>query len=584
MPKLLLDGHHAETLSCTWRTLNLTSVTVSAGEGRAITSKYGPTLTSPNAGPYAINEIDENGSHLPFYYDTAGRQTMSVGGTIDWNEYGLPSAIYFPGPFAGNVTLFKYDGDHRRTVKNGNENITYIGGAYERHLGNNNTHVFNLITPNGILGQVVLTESYGVLAPATTSFFHPDVLGTPETVSDGVTGTIIDKMEYEPFGQRRDPSDLAGPVSLSSSRTVGFTGQEPDDEKTQLINMQGRIYDPTTTRFLTPDPLIQDPFFSQSLNSYAYVLNNPINLVDLTGFQDEDLGVTWTEPQDEDSGFFWTYDEIGGTNGPIDSDWDVRSLFSGPTVGTAAKADAARTTADAGPGWGGSTSATTHPSGQSLVANSGAFPASIPAGGLNASQQLAATDAWHDPNLGLEYVNVLVGQEAFGAYADPRFRLGHWYIETPQHSFGLGPFGATWGTDINWNPIVPKEQEYLLRNPAMTAITSHVGMGRDPDTGQLRPGWSEIRVYGREGFTERVNAQAIYGQPMGTYGLPGTGTCQEFCSDILQRTGAINVPLTSTQRFLSPEYNPSNAPTGFRYPFWERLMLNFSNVSAEDLP
>jgi uncharacterized protein RhaS with RHS repeats len=48
--------------------------------------------------------------------------------------------------------------------------------------------------------------------------------------------------------------------------------------------MQGRIYDPTVGRFLTADPIVQSPFWSQGLNRYAYVFNSPMNLVDPSGF------------------------------------------------------------------------------------------------------------------------------------------------------------------------------------------------------------------------------------------------------------------------------------------------------------
>jgi RHS repeat-associated protein len=343
---------------------NLTSTTVSAGAGRTFTNKYGPTPTSPNAGPYAVNELDENGSKSVFQYDTAGRQISGSGTSgriIDWNEHGLPSKIekLHPGYNPDEID-FQYDGDQKRTVKVGaGATVTYIWGAYERHLSDTKKHVFNLIAPTGVVGQVIWTESNGVIASATTNFFHPDALGTPETVSDGATGTIVDKVEYEPFGQRRDPSNLAQPQWLSSSRSVGFTGQEPDDES-QLINMQGRIYDPVSTRFLTPDPVIQNPFFSQSVNSYAYVYNNPVNLTDPTGLQSEDAGVSGSY------GDSWDFSGWGGN-----SDWfgEVQIGFGGSTPGNAptgqqpgspgeqstTKTDATRPAADAGTSWAGST-------------------------------------------------------------------------------------------------------------------------------------------------------------------------------------------------------------------------------------
>ncbi len=69
---------------------------------------------------------------------------------------------------------------------------------------------------------------------------------------------------------------------------AGFTGHEHDPER-GLINMKGRIYDPELGRFTTPDPLVQAPFFSQSLNRYAYVFNNPLRYTDPSGFTGQQI-------------------------------------------------------------------------------------------------------------------------------------------------------------------------------------------------------------------------------------------------------------------------------------------------------
>ena len=51
-----------------------------------------------------------------------------------------------------------------------------------------------------------------------------------------------------------------------------------------IIHMNGRIYDPTLGRFLQADPFIQAPYNTQSLNRYSYVLNNPLNATDPSGY------------------------------------------------------------------------------------------------------------------------------------------------------------------------------------------------------------------------------------------------------------------------------------------------------------
>jgi hypothetical protein len=51
-----------------------------------------------------------------------------------------------------------------------------------------------------------------------------------------------------------------------------------------LVHMNGRIYDPLIGRFMSADPFIQAPGMLQSYNRYAYVMNNPLNLTDPSGY------------------------------------------------------------------------------------------------------------------------------------------------------------------------------------------------------------------------------------------------------------------------------------------------------------
>ena len=47
--------------------------------------------------------------------------------------------------------------------------------------------------------------------------------------------------------------------------------------------MQARYYDPVTARFLSNDPVWFTPGTPQMFNRYAYVLNDPVNMVDPNG-------------------------------------------------------------------------------------------------------------------------------------------------------------------------------------------------------------------------------------------------------------------------------------------------------------
>lgn len=50
-----------------------------------------------------------------------------------------------------------------------------------------------------------------------------------------------------------------------------------------LINMNGRVYDPVLARFLSPDPYVQAPDYTQNFNRYSYCYNNPFKYTDPSG-------------------------------------------------------------------------------------------------------------------------------------------------------------------------------------------------------------------------------------------------------------------------------------------------------------
>lgn len=70
--------------------------------------------------------------------------------------------------------------------------------------------------------------------------------------------------------------------SGSSGQPFLFTGEQTD-EALGTVYLRARYYDPKTGRFISPDMWLGDARMSQTLNRYAYVTNNPVNLTDVTG-------------------------------------------------------------------------------------------------------------------------------------------------------------------------------------------------------------------------------------------------------------------------------------------------------------
>ncbi len=111
-----------------------------------------------------------------------------------------------------------------------------------------------------------------------------DNLGSINLIVDGTTGDIVDDLSYDVWGRFRNPNDWTyDNITLSSITDRGYTGHE-HMTAFSLINMNGRVYDPYTSQFLSPDPFIQDPTNPQNYNRYSYVLNNPLKFTDQSGY------------------------------------------------------------------------------------------------------------------------------------------------------------------------------------------------------------------------------------------------------------------------------------------------------------
>ena len=124
----------------------------------------------------------------------------------------------------------------------------------------------------------------GCVNASIEHYLHKDYLGSTIAVTDEA-GTVIERMDYDPFGQRRKIDDfswLAPGTFQPKATSRGFMGHDTIDSM-NLVHMKGRVYDPTIGLFLTPDPYIQDPSSVLNLNRYSYVLNNPLRYTDPSG-------------------------------------------------------------------------------------------------------------------------------------------------------------------------------------------------------------------------------------------------------------------------------------------------------------
>ncbi|MEM7206772.1 MAG: RHS repeat-associated core domain-containing protein [Pseudomonadota bacterium] len=138
-------------------------------------------------------------------------------------------------------------------------------------------------------GSVVATHSQSISANSTTTYrqryYHTDALGSVSAITNE-SGVVVDRYTYTVFGKRS--RDALAPIGESSTledfyHTRGYTGHEELLES-DLIHMNGRVYDAELGRFLSADPNVQAPKSTQNYNRYSYVINNPLKYTDPSGY------------------------------------------------------------------------------------------------------------------------------------------------------------------------------------------------------------------------------------------------------------------------------------------------------------
>ncbi|MFT3848682.1 MAG: RHS repeat-associated core domain-containing protein [Propionivibrio sp.] len=252
--------------------------------------------------PHAVAQINlTGGGSIAFAYDANGAlvsQTQTdanaavvagKGRSQFYTSFGMPQAMA-----QGTLSAAFYYGPEHQRIK---QISSVQGTTIYVNPDNEGALLFEQdIKPDGSIEQrsfinadgqavaIVRNTTVGDTSTESTRYLHRDHLGSLTTLSDEA-GAALERLAYEPFGKRRQANGAADPDNalLPQTSDRGFTGHEMLDEL-GLIHMNGRVYDPTVGRFLSADPHIQDPKALQSFNRYAYVLNNPLNTTDPSGY------------------------------------------------------------------------------------------------------------------------------------------------------------------------------------------------------------------------------------------------------------------------------------------------------------
>lgn len=267
-------------------------------------SDIGTYLYGGAAGSRAVTSVSNGPGTNTYHYDANGNMDCRGGDTgvctsgnaIRWTSFNKPEEIDLGTDYAA----FDYGPDRRRLIKHSRmagfrRNTQYIGTHFVRYIenGKKTSWQANIFANGRVVYRLIEHQTVGACTSQQGSqgyFVLRDHQNSVDVLlNDGTSNDSA--FSFDAFGKRRNvsgwtPDDTDSLASINRVSGRGYTGHEHLDN-VRLIHMNGRVQDPVLGRMISPDPGPWNPGNPQSLNSYSYVMNNPLSLVDPSGFEPE---------------------------------------------------------------------------------------------------------------------------------------------------------------------------------------------------------------------------------------------------------------------------------------------------------
>ncbi|MCE6988167.1 RHS repeat-associated core domain-containing protein [Dyadobacter sp. CY323] len=204
---------------------------------------------------------------------------------ITYTAFNQPEKLTENGSGQPYELTYTYGADYQRLkgVMKKNAaliNTHYYFGSYEKDVtpGIADKHLHYISSPAGMIA-IVIREN----GADQYYYTYTDHLGSLLTLT-AFNGTVILDQNFDAWGRLRNPTDwtFVNVPAPTSYLYRGFTGHE-HLTNFNLINMNGRMYDPVVGRVLSVDNYVQNAFGTQDYNRYSYAKNNPLVHTDPDG-------------------------------------------------------------------------------------------------------------------------------------------------------------------------------------------------------------------------------------------------------------------------------------------------------------